>query len=142
MGRPAFVASAEQRKQVETMAGYGIPEDDIALVLGIDPKTLRKHFRVELDTGHVKANTRVAESLYLQAVGAPAQYDAEGKLLRSEQPRILGAGIWWEKTRSGRSEYAALKPKTLGKKEAAQLAAEGAAKGTEWSDLVDDSRAN
>ena len=49
MGRPAFAPSAEQRKQVETMAGYGIPEEDIALVLGIDPKTLRKHFRLELE---------------------------------------------------------------------------------------------
>jgi hypothetical protein len=142
MGRPAFAPSAEQRKQVETMAGYGIPEEDIALVLGIDPKTLRKHFRLELDTGHVKANTRVAESLYLQAVGAPAQYDAEGRLVRSEQARILGAGIWWEKTRGGRSEWAPLKPKPLGKKEAAQLAAETAARGTDWSDLLDESRAN
>ena len=142
MGRPAFVPSAEQRKQVETMAGYGIPEEDIGLVLDIDPKTLRKHFRAELDTGHVKANTRVAESLYLQAVCEPAQYDANGKLLRSEQPRILGAGIWWEKTRGGRSEYAPLKPKPIGKKEEARLAAENAADGTEWSDLVDERRAN
>ena len=30
------------------MAGYGIPEADIAGVLGIDPKTLRKHYRGEL----------------------------------------------------------------------------------------------
>jgi hypothetical protein len=25
---------------------------DIALMIGIDPKTLRKHYRRELDTGH------------------------------------------------------------------------------------------
>jgi hypothetical protein len=31
MGRPAFVPSADQRKEVEIMARYGIPEDDIAL---------------------------------------------------------------------------------------------------------------
>jgi len=33
------------------MAGYGVPEADIALVLRIDPKTLRKYYRAELDTG-------------------------------------------------------------------------------------------
>ena len=72
------------------MARYGIPEDDIAIVVGIDAKTLRKHFRLELDVAFVKANAKVAESIFLQAVGAPAQYypaghpDA-GKLMRAEQ---------------------------------------------------------
>jgi hypothetical protein len=51
-----------ERRQVEAMAGFGVPEADIAKVLSIAPKTLRKHYRAELDTGHVKANTRVAES--------------------------------------------------------------------------------
>jgi hypothetical protein len=40
MARPAFAPSAEQRKEVEIMARYGIPEDDIAIVVGIDGKTL------------------------------------------------------------------------------------------------------
>ncbi len=30
------------RRQVEAMAGYGVPEGDIACVLDLDPKTLRK----------------------------------------------------------------------------------------------------
>jgi hypothetical protein len=147
MGRPAFTPSAEQRKEVEIMARYGIPEDDIAIVVGIDAKTLRKHFRIELDVAFVKANAKVAESIFLQAVGAPAQYypaghpDA-GKLMRAEQQRVLAAGIWWERTRGGRSEYAPLRPKPLGKKEAARLAAHTAAQGTDWSELVDESRAN
>jgi len=147
MARPAFAPSAEQRKEVEIMARYGIPEDDIALVLGVDPKTLRKHFRLELDIAFVKANAKVAESIFLQAVGAPAQYypaghPEVGKLMRAEQTRVLAAGIWWERTRGGRSEYAPLRPKPLGKKEAARLAASNAAQGTDWSELVDESRAN
>ncbi len=74
----------------ERLPGKGT-EDDIALVLGIDAKTLRKHFRVELDVVFVKANAKVAESIFMQAVGAPAQYyplghpDA-GKLMRVEYP--------------------------------------------------------
>ena len=39
------------------MAAYGIPEADIATVIGVDPKTLRKHYRLELTTGSIKANT-------------------------------------------------------------------------------------
>ena len=33
------------------------------------PKTLRKHYRDELDTGQVKASAKVAESLFRKAVG-------------------------------------------------------------------------
>ena len=69
------------------MAGYGIPEADIAGVLGIDPKTLRKHDRGELDHGKVKANAKVAENLYRKATG-------EGR-------EAVIAAIFWLKTRAG-----------------------------------------
>jgi hypothetical protein len=72
-----------ERRQVEAMAGFGVPEADIAKVLNIAPKTLRKHYRTELDTGHVKANTRVAESLFKQAVNGNTT-----------------AAIFWLKTRA------------------------------------------
>jgi hypothetical protein len=50
------------RRQVEATAGYGVPETDIATILAVDRKTLRRHYRVELDTGHIKVNTKVAET--------------------------------------------------------------------------------
>jgi len=68
------------------MAAYGIPEADVARVLGIDPKTLRKHYRDELDTGSIKANSRIAESLYRKAMGDGAQ--------------SVTACIFWLKTRA------------------------------------------
>ena len=37
-----------QRRQAETMAAYGIPEADIARVLGVSKPTLRKHCGTEL----------------------------------------------------------------------------------------------
>ena len=46
------------------MAAYGIPEGDISRVLSIDPKTLRKHYRDELDLGATKANAQVAGFLF------------------------------------------------------------------------------
>ena len=64
MGRPRHKPDPAQRRQVEALAAYGIPEPDIARVVGIDPKTLRKHYRDELDLGETKANAQVAGFLF------------------------------------------------------------------------------
>jgi hypothetical protein len=56
MPRPRFDPTSEQRKVVEAMTGYGIPEVEIARSLRIDAKTLRKCFREELDLTATKAN--------------------------------------------------------------------------------------
>ena len=69
MGRRAHRPDEAGRRQVEALAGYGIPEAEIAGVIGIDAKTLRKHYSHELDHGHTKANARVAENLYRKATG-------------------------------------------------------------------------
>ncbi len=71
MPRPRFEPTAEQRKTVEVMAAYGMPEEQIASTIGpkgIDPKTLRKHFRRELLLGATKANSKVAETAYQMAI--------------------------------------------------------------------------
>lgn len=67
MSRPAHKPDEAHRRQVETMAAYGIPEPDISRVLKIDPKTLRKHYRDELDLGSTKANAQVAGFLFSAA---------------------------------------------------------------------------
>ena len=55
--------------KVEAMAGYGLPAVDIALVLAMDLGELQSIYRHELETGSIKANLRVSESLYRQALG-------------------------------------------------------------------------
>jgi len=45
------------------MAAFGVPELNITRVVGIDAKTLRKHYRDELNTGQTKATAKVDESL-------------------------------------------------------------------------------
>lgn len=90
VARPAHKPEPVTRRQVEAMAGYGVPESDIARVVGVDPKTLRKHYREELDTGHVKANAKVAENLFRKATG-------EGR-------EAVIAAILWLKTRAGWKE--------------------------------------
>jgi hypothetical protein len=86
MARPKHQPDAYQRRQVETLAGYGIPEAEIAGLIGIDPKTLRRHYRQELDHGHTKANAKVAENLYRKATG-------EGR-------EAVTAAIFWLKARA------------------------------------------
>lgn len=54
----------KNKKTVEAMSSYGIKHEDIAKVIGIDEKTLRKYYRFELDTATAKANSQVAQRLY------------------------------------------------------------------------------
>jgi hypothetical protein len=67
MGRRAHKPDPTQRRQVEAMAAYGIPAADIGRSLGVDAKTLRKHYRDELDLGATKANAQVAGFLFTAA---------------------------------------------------------------------------
>ncbi len=75
----------EQRKTVRAMSGFGIPHDDIATLLEIDPKTLRKHFRRELDRGSIEATAKVAQSLFNMAT----------------VDKNVAAAIFWMKARAG-----------------------------------------
>ena len=106
-GRRAFEPTPELRRQVETLAAFGAPHDDIRR-MAINPatkrpiglKTLRKHFRQELEIGASQANAKVVESLFRQAIGAPAQYDARGRIIRAERAPVLAAAVFWMKTRA------------------------------------------
>ena len=82
MGRRAHRADPGQRRQVEAMSAYGIPEIDIAGVLGVDPKTLRKYYR-DVDHGETKANAQVA-----------------GYLFNAAKNGNVTAQIFWLKTRA------------------------------------------
>ena len=67
MGALAFNPTDEQRRTVRGMSGFGIPQADIATLLEIDDKTLRKYFRRELDRGSIEATTKVAQTLFQMA---------------------------------------------------------------------------
>lgn len=68
-GRPRFEPTDYMRKQVKSMAGIGLPQDDIARVMGITAPTLRRHFRTELNVGQADTINRVAQSLVSKALG-------------------------------------------------------------------------
>lgn len=80
-----FEPNEEQRRTVRAMSGYGVPHDDIATMLRVDPKTLRKHFRDELERGSIEATAKVGQSLFRMAT--------EGN--------SVAAAIFWMKARAG-----------------------------------------
>jgi len=82
-----MTADAFNARQVEAMAGYGLPAKDIAIVLDIDARVLERDYRKELQAGAIKANAKVAESLFRRATG-------EGR-------EGVAAAIFWLKTRAG-----------------------------------------
>src|SRR6185437_12189264 len=91
MIRPAFEPTDERRRQAETLAGLGLTQDQIALIIGCDPKTLRKHFDHELKVGDARATEKVAKSLFERATSG------EGR-------DAVTAAIFWMKARAKWSE--------------------------------------
>ena len=82
-GRPAFEPTDPERKQVEAFSGYGLPIEQIAVLIrgGIDTDTLRKHFAIELQSGKAKANAQVGKTLFQKVMAGDTT-----------------AAIWWSKT--------------------------------------------
>jgi hypothetical protein len=70
------------------MTELGLTQENISDLLAIDRKTLRKHFRQELATGHITANAKVAASLFEMAT----------------RDKVPAAAIWWTKARMGWKE--------------------------------------
>lgn len=85
-GRKAFVPTADERRQVETLAGLGLRQPEIASLVrgGISLATLLRHFPRELANGVAKASSQIAQSLYKQAMAGNT-----------------AAAIWWTKARMG-----------------------------------------
>lgn len=119
MGRKPYTPDDKTRAQVKMLAGMGVPDYDIAKVVGLSGPTMRKYFMLELETGHIHANAQVAQSLFNQATN-------------KEKPSATAA-IFWLKCRAewredGREEQ--------GKKEAREILSKVADKGTEWEGLL------
>lgn len=116
-GRPPYEPTDKDRRVVEMMAGWAIPEDRIAKVLAIDPKTLRKHFGEELEVGHAKLEAQLAQNLLRIAQG----HDRQSLIATIF---ALKAKFGWVEQQPPAGE------KPMGKKEAVLDAAQRAMSGT------------
>jgi hypothetical protein len=91
MPRPKLNPTEEQRLLVKSFAAVGISHEAIAKQIGIrSPKTLRKHFRKELDGGSTEANYKVGQTLFQMATSG----------------QCPAATIFWAKTRNHFHEQA------------------------------------
>jgi hypothetical protein len=102
-GRPCWLPSDSDREKIQMMAALGIQEEKISKIFKVTEKTLRRHCRVELDTGEVQANFQVGRFLYDAANGMEAYLDKDGKrALRSVgvTSATVTAAIFWMKTRA------------------------------------------
>lgn len=88
-GRKRFTPTAAERRQVESMAGFGVPIESIASLVrdGISHETLRNRFAKELAQGKAKANAKVGQTLFQKAVAGDTT-----------------SLIWWTKTQMRWSE--------------------------------------
>lgn len=66
--RARLVISDGRRAEVADLAGKGVPRGVIARMLGISPRTLRRHFGRELEMGAARAHARIVETLYAKAL--------------------------------------------------------------------------
>lgn len=86
--RPAHQPTEATRATAEALAGVaGFRQAEIAAFLGITEKTLRKHYRAELDRATVTAVAKVAETLFQKAIAGD-----------------VTAMIFWLKARAGWSD--------------------------------------
>ena len=75
---------------VKAMAATGTPHEHIARKIGVrSPKTVRKHFREELDSGMLDPNHSVTATLYKMATSGDC----------------AAATIYWDKTRGRHREH-------------------------------------
>ena len=101
--RPPHEPTETTRAQVLALAQY-LTQRDVAAHIGVDEKTLRKHYRDELDKGAVRSNAAVMKNLYSMASNAK---DGHGMPAWSEKT-VVTAAIFWAKTRCGLSEKVSL----------------------------------
>ena len=84
MAKKAHEPTEQTRDLVEKLSAAGVRYEDIAVYLGITRPTLDKYYSEELKTGTIKANVKVAQTLYQQAMAGSTT-----------------AAIFWLKTRAG-----------------------------------------
>lgn len=92
--KPPHEPTDRTRAEVSALYSFGIPQEDIGRYIGIDAKTLRKHYRDELDNSVTKANAAVGRFLYQNATGSTLKDGAN-------HSDCVRAAMFWAKTRMG-----------------------------------------
>ena len=98
-GQPQYQPTEADRTTVIVMTAAGLKQEDIAACIGakgIDPKTLRRHFRRELEIGVAKVNALCSQGI-----------------VRGMQNGEAWALCFWAKARMGWRERSTLEHQVL-----------------------------
>ena len=94
MSTPLHKPTNETRAEVKALSSFGVPQEDIAIFIGISKPTLAKYYPDELRVSSIKANATVGKYLYNLASGLALKNGAtHGDCSR--------AAMFWAKTRMG-----------------------------------------
>ena len=98
----------EQRNIVKTLTGLGIPQTEICRLVTnpqtgkpLDPKSLRKHFALEIRTGAVELKFLVGRFIFATILGLPSP---PGTTAIADERARARLAILFAKTRIGRRE--------------------------------------
>ncbi len=116
-GRPAFKATALQRRLVTNAAASGMSHEQISIAIGVSRNTLEKYFEKEISTAALRRRMEVMDAMARTAL--KGNVAAQKAFLALASPTVSQG-------------------KPVGKKEQANAEAVGAQAGTEWEDLLDD----
>jgi hypothetical protein len=88
-GPKTFEPTVEQRKQVMTLASWGLPHEGIAAAIELSKGSLQTHYREELRRGRIRASLKVFANLFNMATGP------------TDRMTTVRAAIWWTKAMMG-----------------------------------------
>ncbi len=125
-GRPPYVPTQKDRDVVLVMAGHNIAQEKICAALGINEKTLRKHFKKELSSAAAQVEAQLVANMFALAKGK------DGTAFRATA-FLLHCRFHWTQyapppARQGEPE--------MGKKEALNQAAQTGHEETTWGDVL------
>lgn len=120
--KPPHVRDEVIAQRVKLLAGMlGATSAQIGLIVGLSAPTVLKYYRHEYEVGGIEAAAQVAQSLFRAATN-------------KDKPNVV-ACIFYLKSRAGWREDGGELP--MGKKEAQELLAKVADKGTTWDGLLE-----
>ncbi|MDQ7301894.1 hypothetical protein [Stenotrophomonas sp. Sm0581] len=118
-GRPAFKATAVQRRLVTNAAASGMTHQEISIALGISRNTLEKYFEKEISAAALRRRMEVMDAMARTALKGNV---AAQKAFLAQVPTLAAPPVPQEKP--------------VGKKEKANADAVGAETGTGWEGLL------
>lgn len=124
LGRPPHEPTGDDREKVRVLKAGGMKDSAIAVAIGVSVPTLTKYYSLELEEGGAKVQAEVLMARYRAAMGG--NVTAQNKLI--EQIGLVPPRP------TGRPRVEKAEP--IGKKQAADDAAQTAHQDTSWESLV------